>query len=593
MLLDNKILIGVGENPCYLLPNMANRHGLIAGATGTGKTVTLKVMAEGLSQIGVPVFLADVKGDVSSLALAGTLNDKITERLDTMGVPASAFQPSSFPCRFWDVFGKGGIPVRATISDVGPMLLSRLLGLTDAQSGVLNIVFHVADDLGWKLIDLKDLRAMLTFVSDHRAELTSTYGNVSAPSVGAIQRALLGLQDEGAENFFGEPDLNIADWLQTVGGKGVVNILHCVELAQKPLLYATFMLWMLSELYESLPEVGDMDKPKLVFFFDEAHMLFNGAPKAMVEKVVQVVKLIRSKGVGIYFITQSPADIPDTVLAQLNNRVQHALRAYTPSEQKAVKVAAQSFRANPKFKTEEAISGMGTGVALVSMLDANGAPCVVEKATIAPPQSSFTALEMAARAMLVAQDGLYPVYKDMVDNESAYEILNQVQEEAEAAAAAEREEKEAAAAAAKAEKEAEKAAKAAEKEAAAAQKQAEKEAKEAEKAAKAAEKEAAAAQKLAEKEAKDAEKAAKAAEKEKQAQYKAQGLDKYGRTKLQASVEKAAKSTAKSVGRSIGRDVGKQLTRGVLGTTNKTATKVASNMAGSLVSDLVGSFFKR
>ena len=426
MLQDNKILIGKGENPVYLLPAMANRHGLIAGATGTGKTVTLKVLAEGFSDMGVPVFLADIKGDVSGTALAGTDNEKMQERLQNVGVDPAAFKYTGYPCRFWDVFGKGGIPVRATVTDVGPVLLSRLLDLTDAQEGVLNIAFRVADDNGWELIDLKDLRAMLAWLGEHRADFVNTYGNVSSQSVGAIQRSLLALENDGAADFFGEPDLEIADWLtQAADGRGTVNILHCVELAQRPLLYATFMLWMLSELFESLPEVGDQDKPKLVFFFDEAHLLFSGAPKALVDKVVQVVKLIRSKGVGIFFITQSPSDIPDEVLAHLNNRIQHALRAYTPAEQKAVRAAAQSFRPNPKFKTEDAIGTMGTGVALVSMLDADGVPGVVEQATICPPQSSLNALDAAARAMLVVNDALYGKYSQAVDDRSAYEILTE------------------------------------------------------------------------------------------------------------------------------------------------------------------------
>lgn len=441
MLQQDKILIGRGGAPVYLLPRMANRHGLIAGATGTGKTVTLRVLAEGLSDLGVPVFLADVKGDVSALALPGTLNDSVARRLETVGVSPAEFKLQGYPCRFWDVFGKGGIPVRATVSDVGPLLLARLLDLTPVQEGILNIVFKVADDKGWELLDFKDLRAMLTWVSDHRKELTAVYGNVTSQSVGAIQRALLALEADGAEQFFGEPALDIADWFTTApDGRGTINLLHCVELAQKPLLYATFMLWMLSELYENLPEVGDADKPRLVFFFDEAHLLFADAPKALLEKITQVVKLVRSKGVGIYFITQSPADIPDPVLAQLNNRIQHALRAYTPAEQKAVRTAAQSFRANPGFKTEEAIGTMGTGVALVSTLDEDGAPTVVERATICPPQSGFTPIELTARALLLANDPLYGKYRDAVDNTSAYEELDAIaraEEQAKAEAEAE------------------------------------------------------------------------------------------------------------------------------------------------------------
>ena len=534
MLQDGRILVGRGDAPVYLLPGMANRHGLIAGATGTGKTVTLKVLAEGLSDLGVPVFLADIKGDVSGTALAGADSEKMHERLAAVGVDPAAFKYTGYPCRFWDVFGKGGIPVRATVTDVGPLLLARLLDLTDAQEGVLNIAFRVADDNGWELIDFKDLRAMLAYVGEHHKEFVNTYGNVTPQSVGGIQRALLALENDGAEQFFGEPNLDINDWMQlSPDGRGTINILHCVELAQKPLLYATFMLWMLSELYEQLPEVGDADKPKLVFFFDEAHMLFSGAPKALVDKVVQVVKLIRSKGVGIFFITQTPADIPDEVLAQLNNRVQHALRAYTPAEQKAVRVAAQSFRPNPNFKTEDAIGGMGTGVALVSMLDADGVPTVVEKATICPPQSSLNGMDLAARAMLVANDALYPKYKDAVDNRSAYEVLD------EAAQAA------------------------------------------------AAEKAAAEAEKQAEADAKAQAKAQREAERELKAQYKAMGYDSQGRSPLERSIQKATKSTV----RSFGRNLGKSVTRGLLGNSNKTVRNMAGNFAGSLVSDLLGGLF--
>ncbi len=553
MLQDNKILVGKGDQPVYLLPNMSNRHGLIAGATGTGKTVTLKVLAEGFSDMGVPVFLADIKGDVSGTALAGTDGEKLRERLETVGVDPAAFKYTGYPCRFWDVFGKGGIPVRATVTDVGPLLLSRLLDLTDAQEGVLNIAFRVADDNGWELIDLKDLRSMLAYLGEHRADFVNTYGNVTSQSVGGIQRALLALENDGAADFFGEPDLEIADWMQTAAdGRGMVNILHCVELAQRPLLYATFMLWMLSELFECLPEAGDPDKPKLVFFFDEAHMLFSDAPKALVDKVVQVVKLIRSKGVGIFFITQNPADIPDEVLAQLSNRIQHALRAYTPAEQKAVRAAAQSFRENPAFKTEEAIGQLGTGVALVSVLDAEGAPTVVERTTICPPASSMDGMDLAARAMLVANDALYAKYKDAVDERSAYEILD---EQAQAAAQEQAQ--------------------------AEAQAQAEKEAKEAAKAQAAAEKQALAEQKAAERAAREQERAL-------QAQYKAEGRDKYGRTKMEQSIVKASRNTAKSMGRQLT----KNITRGLLGNSSKTVRNAASQFAGNMVSDLIGGFFK-
>lgn len=565
MVENAKILIGAGEKPVYLLPEMANRHGLIAGATGTGKTVTLKVLAEGLSKLGVPVFLADVKGDVSSMALPGEKTDKIVSRLEKTGVNPDDFQMGDSPCCFWDVYGTDGIPVRATISDIGPMMISRILGLTQAQAGVLNIAFHLADDDGLELIDFKDLRAMLSYVGDNRKELTTTYGNVSAQSVGAIQRALLELEDQGADIFFGEPDFQIEDWFRKdENGHGYVNILHCAKLAQNPLLYSTFMLWMLSELYENLPEVGDLKLPKLVFFFDEAHMLFKDTPKALMDKIVQVVKLIRSKGVGIFFISQSPSDIPDAVLSQLNNRIQHALHAYTPTEQKAVKIAADSFRPNPAFKTVDAISSLGTGEALVSMLDEKGAPSIVEMITVCPPQCSFTALSAAARAMVVTGDPLYPKYKEMVDNRSAYEILMELEEEVAAEAEAKAMEAERAKALAQLEKE--------EKERA---RQAERDRREWER-----------EQKRLEKEAREMERA-------RQAQYKAEGRDKYGRTKLQQSLERATKNAVKSQARTVGRSTAKTISRGLLGNSNKTAERFFGNIASSLMGDAVDSVFRR
>ncbi len=565
MIVENKIMIGAGEHPVYLLPEMANRHGLIAGATGTGKTVTMKVLAEDLSSLGVPVFLADVKGDVSSMALAGEKTEKIQSRLETIGADPESYEPAGSPVRFFDVYGRGGIPVRATVSDLGPLLLSRLLGLTAVQSGVLNIAFRLADDDGLELIDFKDLKAMLTYVGENRKELTTTYGNVSPQSIGAIQRALLAFEDQGADVFLGEPDFQIEDWFQKdEKGRGYVNILHCEKLAQNPLLYSTFMLWMLSELYENLPEVGDLELPKLVFFFDEAHMLFKDTSPALLDKIVQVVKLIRSKGVGIYFVTQSPSDIPDPVLAQLNNRIQHALRAYTPAEMKAVKAAAMSFRPNPSFRTEEAIAALGTGEALVSMLEENGAPSVVERAVIAPPRCSFTALTGAARAMMVCEDPMYEKYREPVDNRSAYEILWDIAaEETERQQELAREE--------------------------AARKLEEMELKEAAKRAQ----EEARAQREREREAKRLEKEARELERERQAQYKAEGRDKYGRTRLQQSLEKAAKSTVKNQARSVGRSTAKSIARGLLGTSNKTAERLAGNFASSVMGDLVDSYFGR
>ncbi len=370
----------------------ANRHGIIAGASGTGKTVTLKVLAEGFSKAGVPVFMADVKGDVTGIAQAGDDTENIAKRVEKFGI--QDWRLEGCPTRFWDMLGGEGIPVRITISDMGPELLARLLGLTDVQKGVLDIVFRVTDDQGMLLIDLKDLRAMLNYVAEHAKEYETTYGKVSSQSVGAILRLLIAVEDQGGDIFFGEPDLELADWIAVDGnGQGYVNVLNAAKLINSPQIYAMFLLWMLSALFEELPEVGDADKPKLVFFFDEAHLLFNGMPKELLDKIVQVVKLIRSKGVGVYFITQSPSDIPDAVLAQLSNRIQHGLRAYTPAEQKAVRAAAKSFRENPAFDAQEKLQELGTGEALVSLLNEDGQPCVVEFAKILPPQCRMAAAD--------------------------------------------------------------------------------------------------------------------------------------------------------------------------------------------------------
>jgi len=423
MFVDGKLKIAVGEEPVYLYPRMANRHGLIAGATGTGKTVTLKTVAQSLSDAGVPTFLADIKGDVSGMAIPGEGTEKLVARLAKLGIEDYDFH--ACPVRFWDVYGEQGVPVRTTITEMGPVLLGRLLGLTEVQEGVLNIAFHVADDQGLLLLDLKDLRSMITYVGEHSKEIMSTYGSVSAQSVGAIQRALLQLEDAGGDIFFGEPALELMDWIKCDSeGKGYVNILDCVKLVQSPLLYSTFLLWMLSELYENLPEVGDVEKPKMVFFFDEAHLLFDDAPKALMDKVEQVIKLIRSKGVGVYFITQSPSDIPDSVLGQLGNRIQHALRAYTPAEQKAIKAAAESFRVNPAFKTEEAITELATGEALISCLDEDGKPQIVQRAMVIAPACSMDAAPEDDKAYLVANSDFRMKYGTAIDRESAYEILN-------------------------------------------------------------------------------------------------------------------------------------------------------------------------
>ena len=400
---------------------MANRHGLIAGATGTGKTVTLQVMAETFCQAGVPCFMADMKGDLSGISQVGKMSGFIEKRMPEFGIENPEFQ--SCPVRFFDVFGEQGHPMRATISQMGPQLLSRLMQLNETQDGVLNIVFRIADERGLLLIDLKDLRSMLDWVSQHAKEYTTKYGNISTPTIGAIQRALLQLENQGADKFFGEPSFDIYDLMQTEGGKGIMNVLAADKLMMQPKLYSTFLLWLLSELYSTLPEVGDQPLPKLVFFFDEAHMLFDGTSKALLDKIEQVIRLIRSKGVGIYFITQSPTDIPENILGQLGNRVQHALRAYTPKDQKAVKTAADTFRANPDFKTDEAIMNLETGEALVSFLDEKGAPSMVERAKILFPLSQIGAVTEGQRLDIIKQSRIYGKYDTPVDRESAFEVL--------------------------------------------------------------------------------------------------------------------------------------------------------------------------
>ncbi|MBC7548373.1 MAG: DUF853 domain-containing protein [Polaromonas sp.] len=406
---------------CELLPALANRHGLITGATGTGKTVTLQTLAENFSKIGVPVFMADVKGDLTGISQAGTIGPKLASILKERDIDA----PESLACptTLWDVFGEQGHPVRATLSDMGPLLLGRMLNLNETQAGVLNLVFKIADDNAMLLLDLKDLRAMLQYVGDNASDFTTTYGNVSAASVGAIQRGLLQIESQGADQFFGEPMLNISDFMQTVNGRGVVNILTADKLMNAPRLYATFLLWMLSELFEQLPEIGDPDKPKLVFFFDEAHLLFNEAPKVLVERIELVVRLVRSKGVGVYFVTQNPLDIPDSVLAQLGNRVQHALRAFTPRDQKAVKATAQTMRQNPGLDIETAITELAVGEALISLLDEKGRPSVTERVFVLPPGSQIGPILPAQRQALLADSLVAGVYEKTVDRESAYEKI--------------------------------------------------------------------------------------------------------------------------------------------------------------------------
>ena len=466
MLQENAIWMGVGAEPdnkhVSLLLNQANRHGLIAGASGTGKTVTLKVMAEGFARAGVPVFMADVKGDITGMCEAGKDSEDMQERIARFGIEGWSY--AGCPVRLWDMLGEQGIPVRITVSDMGPTMLARLLELTEVQEGVLDIVFRIADDKQLLLIDLKDLRSMLNYAAEHAREYESTYGKVSSQSVGAILRSLISIEDQGGDVFFGEPALDLADWFACApNGEGYVNILNAAKLIQSPKIYAMFLLWMLSELFDTLPEAGDLDKPKFVFFFDEAHLLFNDMPSELLDKIVQVVKLIRSKGVGVYFITQSPSDIPDEVLAQLSNRIQHGLRAYTPAEQKAVHAAASSFRANPAFKSEDAILELGTGEALVSFLNADGQPEIVERAKILPPQCLMAAAsDEALREACADQGDLMAKYGTALDRESAFEQLEEAaQDEAEAdRLAVEREalEKEKAAFEAKKAKEAERAA---------------------------------------------------------------------------------------------------------------------------------------
>ena len=432
---EKGLYVAHGPNgPISICGKMANRHGLIAGATGTGKTVTLQVLAETFSQAGVPCFMADMKGDLSGISQTGSMSGFIEKRCAEFGITSPEF--GSCPVRFFDVFGEQGHPMRTTVSNMGPQLLARLLELNETQTGILNIVFRIADDRGLLLIDMKDLRSMLDYVAKNAKQYTSTYGNITVQSVGAIQRALLTLENQGAEKFFAEPSFDIYDLLQCEQGKGVMNVLAADKLMLNPKLYSTFLLWLLSELYAQLPEVGDMELPKLVFFFDEAHMLFDETSKALVDKIEQVVRLIRSKGVGVYFITQSPTDIPEDILGQLGNRVQHALRAFTPKDQKAVKTAAETFRENPAFKTADAIMELGTGEALVSFLDEKGAPSVVERAKILFPLSQIGAVTEGQRGQIINQSRLYGKYDKIVDRESAFEVL---MEEAEAALKAEQE----------------------------------------------------------------------------------------------------------------------------------------------------------
>ncbi|MCV2451901.1 helicase HerA-like domain-containing protein [Acinetobacter johnsonii] len=507
------------QQDVVLHSKFANRHGLIAGATGTGKTVTLKVLAESFSRLGVPVFLADAKGDVSSLAQAGASNPKFDERIKSLGIDSIPFAAS--PVMFWDLFAEQGHPIRTTITEIGPLLLARMLNLNDTQEGVLSAVFRIADDQGMLLIDFKDLKAMIGYVSEHAAEFKAEYGNLSPASLGAIQRNLLALADQGGDQFFGEPSLNILDFIQTdSNGHGYINILAADKLMNTPKLYATFLLWMLSELFEQLPEVGDMDKPKLVFFFDEAHLLFDNASAALQEKIEQVVRLIRSKGVGIYFVTQNPLDLPESVLGQLGNRVQHALRAFTPKDQKAVKTAADTFRANPEFKVEQAITELAVGEALISCLDEQGTPQVVERAWVMPPYSSFSPISPEQRQALISQSIVAGIYEKRLDRESAFELLqNKVVERQQQAVQIEQEKQQA---------------------------------KEQELLAKQQAKEA---EKLAKQQAREQERIAK--EQQKEAEREAKQREKL--------IQDTVGTFAKSAARSLGGSTGQKIVRGLLG----------------------------
>lgn len=540
MYVEGKLQIAKGDEPVYLLPALANRHGIIAGATGTGKTVTLKTVAQSMSDAGIPTFLADIKGDVSGMAVAGEATEKLVARLAKLGIENYDFH--GCPVRFWDVYEEGGLPVRTTVTEMGPTLIARLLGLTDVQEGVLNIAFHVADDQGLLLLDLKDLRSIIGYVGEHAKDFTLQYGQIATASIGAIQRGLLQLEDAGGGIFFGEPALDIADWLACdADGKGYVNILDCVKLVQSPLLYSTFLLWMLSELYETMPEVGDVEKPRICFFFDEAHLLFDDAPKALLDKVEQIVKLVRSKGVGVYFITQNPSDIPDSVLAQLGNRVQHALRAYTPAEQKAIKAAAQSFRTNPAFDTEQAITELGTGEALISTLDEDGKPGIVQRAMVIAPACSMGSAPDDAKRYIIDNNDLRAKYAESVDRESAYELLEAKAVEAQRAA------EEAQVAAEEAER------RAAEEKAAEKQRLAEE---------KAAEKEAREAERQAEREAREAEREAAREARE------AERLERERQKEAEAS-KKAAAKVANAALTSMSRSMGTGLARGILGMLKK------------------------
>ena len=582
MFYDGKILIGKsGEEDIYIYPKMANRHGLIAGATGTGKTVTLKVMAESFSDIGVPVFLADVKGDLSGMCSAGVESGSAMERVQKMGLFERGFNFKGFPSNYWDVYAEKGMPLRTTVSEMGPLLLARILDLNDTQTDILTVIFKIADDEGLLLIDTKDLRSMLQFVSEHSKDYSRQYGNMSPNSIAAIMRAVIALETEGGEGFVGEPALNIRDWLATdYNGKGMIQILDCQKLILHPKMYSTFLLWLMSELYETLPEVGDLDRPRMVFFFDEAHMLFNSASKALLEKIEQVVKLIRSKGVGIYFITQNPKDIPDGVLAQLGNKVQHALRAYTPADQKGLRAAASSFRENPEFDTYTTLQELGTGEALVSVLDEKGIPTIAKRAKILPPQSYMGMIDDGERDRQINSCMLFMKYSDTYDRDSAYEFFQRMNIEQQEAA-------EAAYAEAQRAQEEELARKQAEKEEALRLKEEERAAREQQRAEERAQREQdrlqeryykeqlKAQEKALKEQQKAAEQAAKAAQKEK---------DRKDRAVKQALKGTASAATG-TIGREIGNNLGSQF--------GKFGKKLGGNVGASLGRGIIGTLFAK
>jgi len=582
MFYDGKILIGKsGEEDIYIYPKMANRHGLIAGATGTGKTVTLKVMAESFSDIGVPVFLADVKGDLSGMCAPGVESGSAMERVQKMGLFERGFNFKGFPSNYWDVYAEKGMPLRTTVSEMGPLLLARILDLNDTQTDILTVIFKIADDEGLLLIDTKDLRSMLQFVSEHARDYSRQYGNMSATSIAAIMRAVIALETEGGEGFVGEPALNIRDWLATdYNGKGMIQILDCQKLILHPKMYSTFLLWLMSELYEMLPEVGDLDRPRMVFFFDEAHMLFNSASKALLAKIEQVVKLIRSKGVGIYFITQNPKDIPDGVLAQLGNKVQHALRAYTPADQKGLKAAASSFRENPEFDTYTTLQELGTGEALVSVLDEKGIPTIVKRAKILPPQSYMGMIDDGERDRQINACTLFMKYSDTYDRDSAYEFfqrLNIEQQEAAEAAYAEQQRL----------KEEELARKQAEKEAALAAKEEERQAREQQRADERAAREQA---RLDERYYKEQLKAQEKAFKEQQkAQEKLLKEQQKQKDRKDRAVKQAIKGTASAATGTIGREIGNSLGSQF----GKFGKKLGGNVGASLGRGIIGTLFAK